>query len=78
MFFPQGVVTYFPPQEGGVDRAALSKLVVGEANAERLKQLEVENRPRKPPVFHHVWEATCWWVLNTSCPGDDDASCKND
>ena len=42
MFFPQGVVTYFPPQEGGVDRAALSKLVVGEANAERLKQLEVD------------------------------------
>ncbi len=34
-------------QEGGVDRAALSKLVVGEANAERLKQLEVTPRPTR-------------------------------
>ena len=63
-----------------MDRAALSKLVVGESNAERLKQLEVE----KPsvvnhPVFHHVWEATCWWILkHKNCPGDDDVSCKND
>mmetsp|Transcript_51579 Transcript_51579/g.63094 ORF Transcript_51579/g.63094 Transcript_51579/m.63094 type:complete len:212 (+) Transcript_51579:2-637(+) len=32
-------------QEGGVDRAALSKLVVGEANAERLKQLEAIVHP---------------------------------
>ena len=32
-------------EEGGVDRAALSKLVVGEANAERLKQLEAIVHP---------------------------------
>ena len=30
-----------------MDRAALSKLVVGEANAERLKQLEVTPRPTR-------------------------------
>ncbi|CAL1141832.1 unnamed protein product [Cladocopium goreaui] len=32
-------------QEGGVDRGALSKLVVGEANAERLKHLEAIVHP---------------------------------
>lgn len=37
-------------QEGGIDRGALSKLVVGEANSERLKQLEAA-----------PWAFWAWW-----------------
>ena len=46
-----------------MDRAALSKLVVGEANAERLKQLEVTPRPTRFFWENPVWEATCYRML---------------